>query len=198
MIEHFNSFWRNSLILAPRVCAKNTQRKAPYSRFSQAIALMPSLNGYVATDDTASTENTAAETFITNGLSKVLKINNVFNDMLYGGGYTYAAGGAIYSDPNAKLNTKTAAFETQNGESIVLFYNPNCRADMQESSTYSQSKVCANFIYNLNGNKGPNSVGKDIGIMTVLYPSDPAVVAPVPAIRDITGIKQFETGKKCA
>lgn len=156
---------------------------------------MPSLNGYVATDDTASTENTAAETFITNGLSKVLKINNVFNDMLYGGGYTYAAGGAIYSDPNAKLNTKTAAFETQNGESIVLFYNPNCRADMQESSTYSQSKVCTNFIYNLNGNKSPNSVGKDIGIMTVLYPSDPAVVAPVPAIRDITGIKQFETGK---
>ncbi len=207
----------------------NTQRKALYARFSQAIALMPSLNGYGATDDTASTENQAAETFITDGLSKVLKINNVcnyehlsdcgiptkvtglngnvtfeafptklseLNDMLYGGMYTHVDG-IVYSDPNAGLNTKTAAFETQNGESIVLFYNPTCRADMQEAITYSQSKVCANFIYDLNGNKGPNTVGKDIGIMTVLYPSDPIVVAPLPAIRDITGVKQFEAGKKC-
>lgn len=209
----------------------NTQRKALYARFSQAIALMPSLNGYGITDNSGNTENQAAETFITAGLSKVLKINNIcnyehlsdcgipakvtgingsitfetfptklseLNNMLYGGGYTYSAGGAVYSDPNATLDTKTAAFETQNGESIVLFYNPNCRADMQEESTYSQSKVCANFIYDLNGNKGPNTVGKDIGIMTVLYPSDSVVVAPFPAIRDITGVKQFEAGKKCA
>lgn len=209
----------------------NTQRKALYARMSQAISLMPALNGYGITDNLNSTENQAAETFITAGLSKVLKINNVcnhehlsdcgipskvtgmngsitfeafptklseLNDMLYGGGYTYTEGGAVYSDPNAKLDIKTAAFETLNGESITLFYNPNCQADMQESNTYSQSKVCANFIYDLNGNKGPNTFGKDLGIITVLYPSDSVVVAPVPAIRDITGIKQFEAGRKCA
>lgn len=209
----------------------NTQRKALYARMSQAVALMPALNGYGVTDDTGSTENQAAETFITNGLSKVLKVNNIcdsehlndcginekvigingsitfesfpqklseLNDMLYGGEYTYSAGGAIYSDPNAKLDTKTAAFETQNGESIALFYNPNCLPDMQEVNTYSQSKVCANFIYDLNGSKGPNTVGKDIGIMTVLYPSDSVVVAPVPSIRDISGVKHNEIGKKCA
>ena len=50
---------------------------------SQAIALMPALNGYgtlrESTDSAGSTsiEDTAAETFITNGLSKVLKINNI-------------------------------------------------------------------------------------------------------------------------
>ena len=51
----------------------NTQRKALYARFSQAIALMPALNGYgTLTEDESGnvTEDTAAETFITAGLSK--------------------------------------------------------------------------------------------------------------------------------
>ena len=55
----------------------NTQRKTLYARMSQAVALMPALNGYGVTDDAGSTENQAAETFITNGLSKVLKVNNI-------------------------------------------------------------------------------------------------------------------------
>ena len=44
----------------------NTQRKALYARFSQAIALMPSLNQYSDVD-----------TFLASGLAKVLKINNI-------------------------------------------------------------------------------------------------------------------------
>ena len=57
----------------------NTQRKALYARFSQALALMPSLNGYgtLTEDESGSIEDTAAETFVTAGLSKVLKINNI-------------------------------------------------------------------------------------------------------------------------
>ena len=51
----------------------NTQRKALYARFSQAIALMPALNSYGTysqeTDSAGSTSitDTAAETFITDG-----------------------------------------------------------------------------------------------------------------------------------
>ena len=60
----------------------NTQRKALYARFSQAIALMPALNGYGTYETTssggsASINDTAAETFVTSGLAKVLKINNI-------------------------------------------------------------------------------------------------------------------------
>ena len=40
--------------------------------------------------------------------------------------------------------------------------------------------MCANFIYDLNGKKGPNKVGKDIGVITALYPTEPSVVAPMP------------------
>ena len=62
----------------------NTQRKALYSRISQAISLMPSVNGYgtysfTENEDgtTIVNEDTAAETFLSAGLSKVLKINNI-------------------------------------------------------------------------------------------------------------------------
>ena len=44
---------------------------------------------------------------------------------------------------------------------------------------------CANFVYDLNGKKGPNTVGKDIGFITVLNPSDPTVVAPYLATNDL-------------
>ena len=45
--------------------------------------------------------------------------------------------------------------------------------------------MCANFIYDLNGNKGPNTVGKDIGFITALYPFEPNVVAPMPLANDV-------------
>lgn len=50
---------------------------------------------------------------------------------------------------------------------------------MNETNTYLvQPKICANMIYDLNGSKGPNTIGKDVGVMTVLYSTDSVVVAP--------------------
>jgi len=192
----------------------NTQRKALYARFSQALALMPALNGYGTLKEASSAGasdavDTAAETFITDGLAKVLKINNIcdsehLEDCGLSEKFTNLAGSGnidipktlgelnplmlsvSYSDPSGSdshsmLDTKAAAFETQNGESILLFYNPHCVSDMGESVNYFvQPKVCVNMVYDLNGNKGPNTVGKDMGVITVLYPSDSIVVAPVP------------------
>ena len=206
----------------------NTQRKALYARFSQAIALMPSLNGYgtLTEDESGSIEDTAAETFITSGLSKVLKINNICdNDHLEDCGIPSKMTDVLGSQINVpkkiselnSLNTnmswsteafigsysfidsKAAAFETQNGESILAYYNPNCQGNMQESDYYYIApKICANFIYDLNGNKGPNTVGKDIGIMSVLYPSDSVVAAPVPYLRNAgVQVNFHEAAEKC-
>ena len=182
----------------------NTQRKALYARFSQAIALMPALNGYG--DDA----DNAAETFVTAGLSKVLKINNICDSghlpdcgvpekiTNLGGSRidTPATLGALNSKiismdtvvendthiSYSQEDTKAAAFETANGETVITYYNPYCQADMNELSTgnwyYAQNKVCINFVYDLNGNKGPNTVGKDIGFISALYPTDSIVVAP--------------------
>ncbi len=205
----------------------NTQRKALYARMSQAIAMMPQLNGYgeyegTNTDGSVSvTKDTAAEAFLTEGLSKVLKINNIcdsehladcgvptsytnmaesvstwpttlseFNKL-----FTRAAiihetesKSVIYANPQLDVDTKAAAFETQSGESVTLFYNPRCWTRSQgvqnyvAGSTdydYAQPLMCANFIYDLNGNKGPNTFRKDIGFVTVMYSDEPVVVAPV-------------------
>ncbi len=202
----------------------NTQRKALYARFSQALPLMDALNGYgtlaeMTDSATGSTsiEDTAAETFVTSGLSKVIKINNICdNEHLEDCGVTSKIttlnGSQIdmpttmqelnekmvgsYSNIHDKfslLDTKAAAFETQNGESITVFYNPHCLGSLNEypkgagGGFYMQPKICANFIYDLNGNKGPNTVGKDIGFMTALYPFDALLVAPYPAVRPLDG-----------
>ncbi|MCM1009424.1 MAG: type II secretion system GspH family protein [Fusobacterium sp.] len=186
----------------------NTQRKALYARFSQAIALMPALNGYGVDNP-----DTAAETFVTAGLSKVLKINNICDSehltdcglpakfigqtgsVLYSGSFpnnyrdfnpTAVAlsydNGVNYAESYSQVNTKAAAFETANGESIAVYYNPSCKASMNENKYYlTPPKVCVNFVYDLNGSKGPNTIGKDMGFMTVLYPTDSVIVAPLPA-----------------
>ncbi|MCM1010915.1 MAG: hypothetical protein NC390_08610, partial [Fusobacterium sp.] len=196
----------------------NTQRKALYARFSQAIALMPALNGYGTLTGTISedftqtvTEDTAAETFITSGLSKVLKINNICDyEHLTDCGlpskiYPINANSALelesikhlsgfnnafdFTDEygisyHEQLLTKAAAFETANGESVLTYYLPTCRNDDSDSLTGKRAQrwMCANFVYDLNGNKGPNTVGKDIGFISVLYASDPVVVAPIPIV----------------
>ena len=187
----------------------NTQRKALYARFSQAIALMPSLNGYGTlteeTDSAGSTSitDTAAETFVTSGLAKVLKINNICDNehladcgiaskitILEGTGTilledikTLRGLNSLYISTYSynTPDTKAAAFETAGGESILVYYNPQCTGNIQETKFhYTQSKMCANFVYDLNGTKGPNTVGKDIGFITALYSTDPVVVAPMP------------------
>ena len=188
----------------------NTQRKALYARMSQAISLMPSLNGYGTLTEDADgniTEDTVAETFITAGLSKVLKINNIcdtehLSDCGLASKFTPYSGDintfpTKWSELNpgmkstswsgktfSMIDAKAAAFETANGESIAVFYNPNCQSDMGEGSYYLiNSKVCANMIFDLNGNKGPNTLGKDIGWITIFYPVDSVVVAPEPSPR---------------
>ncbi len=201
----------------------NTQRKALYARMSQAIALMPALNGYgtlTEGNESTSAVDTAAETFVTEGLSKVLKINNICdNEHLADCGIpnkiTNLVGTNIdipkklselnsgnisftYSSVTVSLiDTKAAAFETANGESILLFYNPVCRGSLNESSMMNpQLTMCANFIYDLNGNKGPNTVGKDIGFISAYYPSDVEIVAPYPYSRDVNGKYKFSDAAK--
>ena len=210
----------------------NTQRKALYARMSQAIALMPALNGYgtlrETTDSAGSTsiEDTAAETFVTAGLSKVLKINNICDsghlpDCGITSKFTTLAGSAVDEIPTTMgelnstminnstadvgtgssysvLDTKVAAFETQNGESILLFYNPACVSNMGETGNYyAQPKICVNMVYDLNSSKGPNTIGKDMGFLTILYPSDSVVVAPMPFNGFFDGVNDDNASSIC-
>ncbi|MCM1010357.1 MAG: DUF1566 domain-containing protein, partial [Fusobacterium sp.] len=201
----------------------NTQRKALYARMSQAISLMPALNGFGTVDEASSVDN-AAETFITAGLAKVLKINNICSDNLADCGIaskivslkgqtidpvpktivelnsmfnsTYSDGTHNWTVSGA--DTKAAAFETANGESILVYYRPTCSSSKGETGWHMvQYKLCANFIYDLNGTKGPNTVGKDIGVMSVLYATDSVVVAPMPLTASAGYDKHSKAGGLC-
>ena len=175
----------------------NTQRKALYARVSQAIGMMPHVNGYGLSDVASVTSKVSAETFLTEGLSKVLKINNIcdkahIKDCGIPENLTTMAGSTLAfpktwvgfgSNNYAMLpDSDVAAFETQNGESVALFYNTNCQTlnNPRTSGLYIDKTICANFVYDLNGLKGPNTVGKDIGFITVINPTDSKVVAPMP------------------
>ncbi len=174
----------------------NTQRKALYACMSQAISLMPSLNNY-------GSDSNATQIFLTNGLAKVLKINNIcdhehLKDCGITDKITCMDGLKISVKTNLKewntsfqnisIDTYAAAFETANGESILAYYNPNCTPDHPFPRAYYSYTLyevipfmCANFIYDLNGSKGPNTVGKDIGFITAMYATDSKVVSPMPS-----------------
>ena len=184
-----------------------TQKKALYSRLSQAVALLESTNSY-----------TNAQSFVTEGLSDVLKINNIcdganISDCGISTAQYVKLSGSVSTFPQTwsdlgvniqwnsssndsasttltKAQAMVSAFETQNGESVVLYYNPDCVPDDEDTPTENNQTfnnlkyICANLVYDLNQDRGPNTIGKDIGFMTVFYASDPVVVSPIPGAKD--------------
>ena len=195
---------------------------------------MPSLNGYGIGATEQETASKAAQAFITNGLSTVLKINNICDSAnlskcgivssyknMGGVKKTFPAnlqglnsrlvGSWSYQHPTETTanysyslqNINVAAFETANGESIAVFYQPNCKygdsGDIVADDIiihYAAPHMCANFIFDLNGKKGPNTAGKDIGFMTVFYPSDSMVVMPIPLNKDSATGQNYENALK--
>ncbi len=209
-----------SLLVNVNEKAWDAQKKALHARLAQAIGQMNTLGGYgtyTEDEEGTATEDTAAESFILDAMSKVYKINNVCGpDKLSSCGIpskitTLDAVSEInfpskMSELNAKLlneinhspekdgkmaDTKASAFETVNGESIAVFYNPSCGSNTTFAN-YAQDKMCVNFIYDLNSNEGPNQVGKDIGFITVFGNKNPVVVAPVPHNKDyMSAVPQY-------
>ncbi len=192
-----------------------TQKKALYARMSQAIPLLDSMNTYNdaesfiagALNTVTKINNVCSQANIEDcGINKdslgpladgtpisfpdtwsALGIDKQFE-------YDSAAASSNTSLAANTNNAMVAAFETGNGESIVLYYNPDCVPDQEQApNTLTEAdpldmfdNVCINMIYDLNNNKGPNTVGKDIGFMTVFYPTDSTVVAPVPYVQSMT------------
>lgn len=77
------------------------------------------------------------------------------------------------------ISNKSYGFVTINGYSVNLFYNPNCRADINGDDYDAPDYVCFNVVYDINGLRRPNEVGKDIGFITLLYPNEQnRIVAP--------------------
>lgn len=186
-----------------------TKRKALQSRMTQALAMLPSLNGYGIDGNDEDIINNSALTFVVEGLNKVYAIGNICdNDHLEDCGIptkiTSMYNTSVTTPKNFMenltsananalkgilYNTKAAAFETKNEESIIVYYNPLCKVDDFSETLVNYGAdvgnegntvqyLCANFIYDLNGTSGPNKFGKDVGAISAFYSVNPKVVAP--------------------
>ena len=186
-----------------------TKKKAFYNRMMQALPMIERINKfgqYSATYDGENsslniTVDTGAMDFVTNGLGKVLKLNNICDNDNFskcgipdkittlnnGSKIDFPKNLAELYSPIAQsksnyspINTKAVAFETVNGESAVVYYNPKCVdfSDGQFNDGYWMPRICLNIVYDLNGKKGPNKIYEDIHFITVLSPDNPRIVAP--------------------
>ena len=188
-----------------------TQKKALLSRMSQGIAMMDAQNTYAtaqeyvteglaevlkinnicATDTAASLATTLADCGITGNVITMAG-NSITMPITWSG----LGIGATFTNDTVNPATTfeatapqlTAAFETANGESVMVFYNPDCIPDNDDAAGSAAVNlfpyVCANIIYDLNQDKGPNTMGKDIGYMTVFYASDSVVATGIPGAQD--------------
>ena len=106
---------------------------------------------------------------------------------------------SVYIFDNGSTETQAYAgknsfgFVTGNGYGVNLFYNGACEPDIKNTSAMStndsghkyysiQDQMCFFAIYDMNGQRGPNVVGKDIGLVGVFYPNEETkAVAVLPA-----------------
>ena len=93
------------------------------------------------------------------------------------------------------LAEKPAFFRTLDGFSAAMFYNPYCHAEYE----VSLSTVCFNAVYDMNGKKGPNMAGQDIGFTGSFYPGLKASSAAVlPAHNNTSGTSSWnEASERC-
>ena len=78
------------------------------------------------------------------------------------------------------VNTDAVAFETVNGESVVVYYNPKCQAyNNKFTHAYIMPRMCVNFVYDLNGRKGPNKIYQDVFILTMFGTENNVTVSPI-------------------
>ncbi len=108
----------------------------------------------------------------------------------------------IASGHTMKNPTKSYGFVMANGYAVNLFYNPNCwtRDKLNPNSgylfsNYASDYVCVNAIYDMNGLKGPNQAGKDIGFVTILYPDTTSIaLAPNPYYKNLKNAANYKDG----
>lgn len=89
----------------------------------------------------------------------------------------------------AEKNKPSYGFLMSNGYSVNIFYNPNCTVDTNKDNRSASDYICLNAIFDVNGLKKPNKVGKDIGFLSVLYNNESSkVVAPNVISSKIAGL----------
>ena len=190
--------------------AWEAQSKSLHAKLIQAITPMPAIAGFGSKLTEEEQKQDAAEYFVVNGLQKIYKFKRVCSSNTDGntdesakckfpvtfknftGNGTVSLPGtykALLNNANNMPETKPAYFITANGESAAVFYNPNCKTKAAAGNNLKDA-LCANIIYDTNGEKAPNQMGKDMGIISVFYARNPMIVAPQPTKDSVTELSE--------
>lgn len=178
-----------SLLVNVNDKAYDAQSRSLHARMAQSLGQLSDIKSYKT-----------AQNFVTKALNRVYKISTVCEEGNLGacdipqtiqtfGNDSYTIWG---STPSSGGSVSTAGFRTVNGESILIKYDPRCTDKHGSNAVGVFDEVCVNMLYDLNGaSKTPNQIGKDIGIISVLWPSSPTVVTPRPQSENIEGTHAY-------
>ena len=74
---------------------------------------------------------------------------------------------------NCSNSAYSRGFVANNGYSFIIFYNPSCedislKSDVEGFYSNVGNTVCLHVLYDMNGKRGPNKFGSDIGTVSII------------------------------
>lgn len=181
-----------SVIQKSQEKATVSQLKKAYTTLSQAVSLAVQNNGTVDTWDIGNYGDTGKSINILTNLAPYLKINKTCTGAVSNGcnpnqSYTLSGGSYAWNWENvqyrAELNDGTYLY--------VLGGTANCTRNFGTTDILKQG--CGWIYEDINGNKPPNTIGKDVFLFYLLKNS----IFPVGTAND-TEYKFSGTGAQCA
>lgn len=185
-----------SVVVDYRVAANKAQRDA----FSLNV-----LSGIrnLAMSDSGIHRASNTQDFVQNDLTRALKLSKICNPAVGDGvgACGWKKTGTHYTVPTESDFTKKALplktsnlvnFKTsgadedmwgaiaQNGTSMLIAYNNDCKGKYTEATDPypDEYKPCVNIIYDVNGDSDPNTLGADVGYVTIYGSLNPKSGAP--------------------
>lgn len=90
------------------------------------------------------------------------------------------------------------SFLASNGYSFIMYYNPTCSSAPTDVSGSFLNRICMNAIYDMNGTRGPNQFGKDIGVVTVMFPDEKVVAVSPRLVGNVFSGNMVKANEYCA
>lgn len=77
------------------------------------------------------------------------------------------------------IKGQMVAATTLNGVSLLIAHNNQCKGALINPVGQALPAPCVNVIYDINGKSAPNTVGEDVGFLTIFGATNPKIGAPI-------------------
>lgn len=130
--------------------------KKSFAVLNQAIELVRSNNGGTMLGAFSDNDSTSLQTALAPYLSYIKSCNNSSND----GCWHVANNWYLLNNTKENMGYSTPGFVLKDGTLIVTYWQTSaCSSTISTNYNYTR---CGFFVFDVNGFKGPNTIGKDI------------------------------------